>query len=148
MVTPVDSSEVVAYYAWCMASIAAADAPERLRKGAGRYPQPVALLARLGVSVLHEGSGLGAGLLADVLRRTARAGRAIGCRGLVVHAETDDARGFYLHLVPEFEPSPTDPLHLVTDDEGHPQTALTSPSAAAVDPSLIGGEVVSMSCRN
>ena len=113
VVTPADSSEVVAYYAWCMASIAAADAPERLRKGAGRYPQPVALLARLGVSVLHEGSGLGAGLLADVLRRTARAGRAIGCRGLVVHTETDDARGFYLHLVPEFEPSPTDPLHLV-----------------------------------
>ena len=113
VVTPVDSSEVVAYYAWCMASIAATDAPERLRKGAGRYPQPVALPARLGVSVHHERNGLGAGLLVDVLRRTARAGRDIGCRGLLVHAETDDARGFYRHLVPEFEPSPTDPLHLV-----------------------------------
>ena len=113
VVAPADSAEVVAYYAWCMASIAAAEAPARLRKGAGRYPQPVALLARLGVSVHHEGRGLGAGLLADVMRRTAAAGHAIGCRGLLVHSETDTARDFYLHLVPEFEQSPTDPLHLV-----------------------------------
>lgn len=111
--TPVDSDEVVAYYAWCMASITLADAPERLRAGAGNYPQPIALLARLGVSTSHEGRGLGAGLLADVMQRTAAAGRSIGCRGLLIHAESDDARAFYLHLVPEFEPSPTDPLHLV-----------------------------------
>jgi hypothetical protein len=37
----------------------------------------------------------------------------IGCRGLLVHAESSDARDFYLHLIPEFEPSPTDDLHLV-----------------------------------
>jgi hypothetical protein len=37
----------------------------------------------------------------------------IGCRGLLVHAESTDARGFDVHLVPEFEPSPTDELHLV-----------------------------------
>ena len=104
---------MVAYYAWCMASVAAPEAAVRLRKGAGRYPQPVALLARLGAAVQHEGRGLGAGLLVDVMRRTAAAGREIGCRGLLVHAETDVARDFYLHLVPEFEQSPTDPLHLV-----------------------------------
>jgi hypothetical protein len=33
--------------------------------------------------------------------------------GLLVHAESDEARDFYLHLVPEFEQSPTDDLHLV-----------------------------------
>ena len=113
VVTESHSSDVVAYYAWCMAAIAAADAPARLRRGAGRYPQPVALLARLGVSVHHEGRGLGAGLLSDVIRRTAVAGEEIGCRGLLVHAETEAARGFYTHLVPEFEQSPTDRLHLV-----------------------------------
>jgi len=37
----------------------------------------------------------------------------IGCRGLLVHAESPEAREFYLHLLPEFEESPTDPLHLV-----------------------------------
>ena len=113
VVTPADSAEVVAYYAWCMASISPSDAPDRLRVGAGKYPQPVALLARLGVSTSHEGQGLGAGLLADVMQRASAAGRTIGCRGLLVHAESDDARAFCLHLIPEFEPSPTDPLHLL-----------------------------------
>jgi len=113
VVTEVDSTEVVAYYAWCMASIAIEDSPKRVRRGAGRYPQPVALLARLGVSLGHEGRGLGAGLLADVIGRTAQLGTEIGCRGLLVHAETREARDFYLHLIPEFEQSPTDDLHLV-----------------------------------
>lgn len=48
VVTESGSDRVVAYYAWCMAHLAISEAPERLRKGAGRYPQPVALLARLG----------------------------------------------------------------------------------------------------
>ncbi len=111
--TPVRSIEVVAYYAWCMASLAVETAPRRLRKGAGRYPQPVALLARLGVSIHHERRGLGAGLLQDVIARSVAVGQEIGCRGLLVHAETPAARDFYRHLIPEFEPSPTDDLHLV-----------------------------------
>ena len=113
IVTQSGSVEVVAYYAWCMASITIADAPSRLRKGAGRYPQPVALLARLGVSVDHEGRGLGTGLLQDVIARTAQLGTEIGCGWLLVHAETTAARDYYLHLIPEFEPSPTDGLHLI-----------------------------------
>jgi GNAT superfamily N-acetyltransferase len=113
VVTRAGSNEVVAYYAWCMASLSLLDAPVRARKGAGRYPQPVALLARLGVDVGHEGRGLGAGLLQDVLARTHALGVEIGCRGLLVHAETADARDFYQHLIPEFEASPTDELHLL-----------------------------------
>lgn len=113
VVTEAVSDRVVAYYAWCMAQLAVADAPRRLLKGAGRYPQPVALLARLGVDRTHEGRGLGAGLLADVIARIAALSQDIGCRGLLVHAESQDAKDFYLHLVPEFEQSPTDALHLV-----------------------------------
>jgi GNAT superfamily N-acetyltransferase len=111
--TESERDNVVAYYAWRMASIAASDAPARLRRGAGRYPQPVALLARLGVSRDHEGRGLGAGLLRDVISRVAVLGAEIGCRGLLVHAETPEARDFYLHLIGEFERSPTDDLHLL-----------------------------------
>lgn len=113
VVTPSHSNVVVAYYGWCMAGIALADAPPRARKGAGRYPQPVALLARLGVDVRYEGRGLGVGLLQDVIARTHALGEEIGCRGLLVHAETAEARDFYLHLVPELEASPTDELHLL-----------------------------------
>ena len=89
------------------------EAPARARKGAGRFPQPVALLARLGVDVRREGRGVGAGLLQDVIPRTRALGEEIGCRGLLVPAETSEARDFYLHLVPEFEASPTDELHLL-----------------------------------
>ncbi len=113
IVTEAGSQTVVAYYAWAMANISVDDAPDRVRKGAGRYPQPIALLARLGVDIDHEGNGLGAGLLQDVISRVAEFGTQISCRGLLVHAENEDARDFYLHLLPGFESSPTDPLHLV-----------------------------------
>ncbi len=113
VVTETGSDRVVAYYAWCMAQLVIGDVPERLRKGAGRYPQPVALLARLGVDRTHEGKGLGAGLLTDVIARVAALSDKIGCRGLLVHAESQTARDFYLHLIPELEQSPTDELHLV-----------------------------------
>ena len=108
-----DHDQGVAYYAWAMASIVPTEVPARLRKGAGRHPQPVALLARLGVSAAHEGRGLGAALLQDVISRSVEIGQEIGCRGLLVHAESPQARDFYVHLIPEFEPSPTDELHLV-----------------------------------
>ena len=118
VVTEVDQPRVAAYYAWCMASVAIADLPERLRRGAGRYPQPMALLARLGVDERHEGQGLAAALLLDVISRVASLSEAslsdaIGCRGLLVHAESEQARGSYEHLIPEFERSPTDSLHLL-----------------------------------
>lgn len=99
VVTEAGGSDVVAYYAWCMASLTPS--------------QAIPLLARLGVDVHHEGRGLGAALLVDVISRTAQIGSEVGCRGLLVHAESASARAFYLHLIPEFEPSPTDPLHLV-----------------------------------
>jgi GNAT superfamily N-acetyltransferase len=113
VVTEIGSNEVVAYYAWCMAQLHATETPPRLRRGAGRYPQPVALLARLGVDLEHEGHGLGAALLQDVFARLLELSEDIGCRGLLVHAESAEARDFYRHLVPEFESSPTDDLHLV-----------------------------------
>jgi GNAT superfamily N-acetyltransferase len=113
VVTQANTFAVVAYYGWCMAQLHTSDAPPRLRKGGGRYPQPVALLARLGVDLHHEGRGLGAGLLQDVFWRLLALSTDIGCRALLIHAETSDARDFYRHLVPEFEDSPTDPLHLV-----------------------------------
>jgi len=113
VVTERGSLAVVAYYAWTMAQVERETSPGRLLKGAGRYPQPVALLARLGVHRDHEGKGLGAALLSDVLLRLVAVGTEIGCRGLLIHAETEEARGFYEHLIPEIEPSPTDELHLL-----------------------------------
>ncbi|MGB6058619.1 MAG: hypothetical protein WBF71_10175 [Microthrixaceae bacterium] len=102
----------MAYYAWRMANVSSSEVPPRMSKGAGRYPQPVALLARLAVDLNHGNQGLGAGMLRDVILRTYSLSEQIGCRGLLVHAEDSSAREFYLHLIPEFMPSPTDEMHL------------------------------------
>jgi GNAT superfamily N-acetyltransferase len=112
VVTPTGEDRVVGYYALAAASVAHADAPERLTKGAGRSPIPVILLARLGVDVTAHGRGLGAALLKDAMIRAHQAASAIGARALLIHAESDEARSFYEHLA-EFDPSPSDPLHLM-----------------------------------
>ena len=113
VITPESSDEVVAYYAWCMSSIPKDKLLQRWRKGAGKYDQPVVLLARLATSRQHERRGLGTALLQDVLRRTANIASEIGCRGLLVHAESKDACEFYTRAVSAFEASPTGDLHLV-----------------------------------
>ena len=71
------------------------------------------MLARLGVHVDHERRGIGAALLYDAIARVSMLGEEVGCRGLLIHAESIEARQFYLHLIPEFDSSPTDELHLV-----------------------------------
>ncbi len=111
VVSTVAGDRVVAYYAWCMTQIDIEAAPMRFRTGSGRSPQPVALLARLGVDVEHEGRGIGAGLRADAITRLLGISEDIGCRGLLIHAESADARDLYPHLIPDLQPSPTDELH-------------------------------------
>jgi len=49
----------------------------------------------------------------DVITRLLLIEETIGCRGLLIHAESDEARTFYLHLIPELEQSPTDRLRMV-----------------------------------
>ncbi len=104
------TGRVVGYYALAAASVEPAEAPDRVKKGLARHPIPVILLARLAVDVSEQGQGLGAALLKDALRRTASAADEIGARAILVHAKDDEAQAFYRHF--DFEPSPTDPLHL------------------------------------
>ncbi len=105
--------DVVAYYAWTMAGLARDAAPARVVAGGGQCSVPVALLARLAVDERHEGHGIGKDLLRDVVARAVEVGTRIGCRGLLVHCETDEARAFYQRVLPSFEQSPSDPMHLV-----------------------------------
>jgi len=50
-------------------------------------------------------------LVKDALLRVAEAADTIGARALLVHAEDEDAKGFYEHC--NFEPSRRDPYHLL-----------------------------------
>ena len=55
--------------------------------------------------------GLGAAMLVEALARSAAAADVIGARAVLVHTVDERARAFYERY--GFEPSPTDPLHLV-----------------------------------
>jgi GNAT superfamily N-acetyltransferase len=103
-------TDVIGYYTLVVAQIDYEDAPERLKKGLARHLVPLMLLARLAVSVAHQGKGLGAALLKDAMLRTLRAAEIAGIRALAVHAKDDVARGFYERY--DFLPSPSDPYHL------------------------------------
>jgi hypothetical protein len=112
VITHAGQRQVVGYHALAAASVSHEDAPPALLKSAGRSPIPVILLARLGVDVSAQAEGLGAALVKDAMLRAAQAAEIIGARALLVHAESQRARAFYLHLA-EFDDAPSDPLHLI-----------------------------------
>ena len=105
------SGQVVAYYALASSAITAAAAPGRLRRNMPD-PIPVVVLARLAISRSHHGPGLGRAMFQDAGRRVIHAAEAIGIRGMLVHALSDDAKAFYLKL--GLDPSPLDPMTLTT----------------------------------
>lgn len=102
---------VVGYYTLAYGSVAYAEATERVKKGIGRYPIPVMLLARLAVDQSEKGLGLGRALLKDALTRTLQAVDIAGLRAILVHAKDEEAKAYYQRF--DFEPSPTDPYHLM-----------------------------------
>lgn len=106
----VADSRVIAYYSLAVAAIPHAQATGRSRRNMPD-PIPAMLLARLAVDRTRQGRQLGANLLRDAIRRTLAAAEIAGIRVLLVHAIDDAARGFYQHF--GFEPSPTDPMHLI-----------------------------------
>lgn len=109
----VDSEQrrVVGYHALTAAGVERETATARVIKGMPRYPIPVVLLARLAVDITVAGRGIGAWLLRDAMLRTLTAAETIGVRAMLVHAQDENARRFYLKH--GLEPSPTDPLHLM-----------------------------------
>jgi GNAT superfamily N-acetyltransferase len=112
VVSPAGENRVVGYHALAAASVSHEDAPPALLKSAGRSPIPIILLARLGVDVSAQGEGLGTALVKDAMLRASQAAEIVGARAFLIHAESAQARAFYLHLA-EFDVSPTDPLHLI-----------------------------------
>lgn len=105
-----DANKVVGYYSLAAGSVTHEEASDRVKKGLARHPISVVLLARLAVDRGMHKKRLGEALLKDALIRASSAADIIGARALIVHAKDDDARAFYERY--DFEPSPSDPLHL------------------------------------
>ena len=101
---------VAGYYSLAAGAVEHGEATPRVRKGLARHPIPLVILARLAVDKTAQGERLGEALLKDALVRVAGAADLIGVRALIAHAKDEKARAFYERY--DFEPSPTDPLHM------------------------------------
>jgi GNAT superfamily N-acetyltransferase len=105
-----EPEKIIGYYALALGAITLHSVPGRFRRNMPD-PIPVAVLARLAVNHAHQGRGLGRAMFRDAARRVVQAADAIGIRGMVVHAISEDARKFYIAL--GFEPCPREPMTLV-----------------------------------
>jgi GNAT superfamily N-acetyltransferase len=106
-----DAGQVVAYYALAASAVTPDAAPGRFRRNMPD-PIPVVVLARLAITRDHQGRGLGRALFQDAANRVIHAADAIGIRGLLVHAISEEARAFYVRL--GLDPSPLDTMTLMT----------------------------------
>ena len=105
-----EGAAVVAYYALASSAVTSAGTPGRFSRNIPD-PIPVVVLGRLAIVESHQKCGLGRALFQDVARRVLHAASDIGIRGILVHALSDKAKTFYLHL--GFEASPLDPMTLM-----------------------------------
>jgi GNAT superfamily N-acetyltransferase len=105
-----EGRSVVAFYALASSAVTTAAAPGRFRRNMPD-PVPVVVLGRLAVATPHRGQGLGRALFQDAALRVIHAADAIGIRGMMVHALSEEAKAFYLHL--GLEESPLDPMTLM-----------------------------------
>ncbi|GDX83720.1 N-acetyltransferase GCN5 [Deltaproteobacteria bacterium] len=105
-----EHERVVGYYALASGAVTVETAPGRFRRNMPD-PIPVAVLGRLAVNHARHGQGIGRALFRDAGLRVINAADAIGIRGIVVHAISQQARGFYLAL--GFDESPREPMMLM-----------------------------------
>ena len=105
-----ENDTVVGYYALASSAVAPAATPGRFRRNMPD-PVPVVVLGRLAVARSHQGKGLGRALFQDAARRVIHASEAIGIRGMLVHAISEEAKTFYLRL--GLDESPLEPMTLM-----------------------------------
>jgi len=92
-----EENAVVGYYALASGAVAVKAVPGRFRRNMPD-PIPVVVLARLAIDQAWQGRGIGRALFNDAARRVLQAADAIGIRGILVHAISEDAKKFYLAL--------------------------------------------------
>lgn len=105
-----DGSRIVAYYALASGALACAGATGSIRRNMPE-PIPMAILGRLAIDTRYQGRGLGRALFRDAALRVLSAADAIGIRGLMVHALSDEAARFYQAI--GLAPSPSEPTTLM-----------------------------------
>ncbi len=105
-----DGNRVVAYYALASGAVAVEAASGRFKRDMPD-PIPVVVLGRLAVDQASHSKGLGRALVQDAGRRVLQAANAIGIRGMLVLALSDEAKAFHERV--GFDTSPLDPMMLM-----------------------------------
>ena len=105
-----EGRQVMGYYALASSALIMEEATGRFRRNMPN-PVPIVVLARLAVNVSLQGKGIGRALVRDAGIRLAQAADAIGIRGMIVHAISEEARAFYEKI--GFEPSSSDAMLLM-----------------------------------
>jgi GNAT superfamily N-acetyltransferase len=105
-------NQVIGYYTLVLGSVEWDHCPEVVRKGLGKYPLPVLVIARLAIDSRFQGRGLGVGMLKDAFLRALQVADIAGLVALIVDAKSPDAKAYYQHKRFGFEPMPGDPMRL------------------------------------
>lgn len=106
-----DDQRLVGYFSLTVGQVDVLCAPERVSRGMGRYPVPVAILARMAVSRTDQGRGIGVGMLREAIARTLTVADQVGVRALLTHPLDDEAARFYRRF--GFESSPASDAQLL-----------------------------------
>ena len=105
-----DDKQVIGYYALASGSIAANEAPRKIKRNMPD-PIPVMILGRLAIDQEYQGKKLGEALLRDAIFRILQAAEIAGIKAILVHAISEAAKKFYLER--SFVTSPFDPMTLI-----------------------------------
>lgn len=90
------TKQVAGFYSLATGSVIHTEATGSLRRNMPD-PIPVIILARLVVDISLHAKGVDADLLHDAVLRCYRVAENIGVRAIMVHALTEEAKGFYAH---------------------------------------------------
>lgn len=115
-VTAQQDGRVVGYYSLAVGQVEHEQATERIRKGMGRFPIPVVVLARLAASTMHQGQGIGAALLKNAIKRSLLISEHAGVRAILTHPIDAPAAGFYTHFEFDFSPLHRNQMLLLLKD--------------------------------
>ncbi len=101
---------IAGYYTLATGQVDFGDLPADISKRLPRRTLPVAVLAWLGVSVAHQGQGLGRALLAQALCDCHEAGKTFAFIAVILDCIDDAAKTFYQKW--DFEELPGHPARL------------------------------------
>ena len=104
------NNTVQGFYSLSAGGIDKAHLPAHAGNRFPKFPLPIIRLARLAVSRESQGQGLGELLLMDALWRALQGSEQVAFVAVLVHANDEAARNFYLHY--EFETLPDHPMTL------------------------------------